>query len=207
MNKEDFEKFGQILSALSDMYGGKSPSPYVVGIWWNALKDYDFSEVSKALSSHVNNPDSGQFMPKPADVVKAINGSTQDRGFIAWTKLEKAVREVGPYRDVVFDDPLVHVVVTDMGGWIHLSSKTDDEWAFVRNEFVNRYRGYATKADKPAHPPYLIGINNVENAKNGYQTEKPLMLGDKDKALLVISTGIKESARLKKTEANQILLK
>ncbi len=56
-----------------------------------------------------------------------LGGSTQDAALAAWSKVDRAVREVGPYQSVAFDDALIHRVLFEMGGWIPLGSKTEDE--------------------------------------------------------------------------------
>ena len=55
------------------------------------------------------------------------------------------------------DDALIHRVLTDMGGWVLISQNDDAQWPFVRNEFVNRYRGFRERHQLPDYPRYLIG--------------------------------------------------
>ena len=107
MTQDDFEKFEDLLSGVGEIYG-KTLSEFALTLWWGALKDYDLTAIRNALSRYVVNPDNGQFMPKPADVVRMIGGTSTDSAMIAWTKVDKAVRQVGTWQDVVFDDPLIH---------------------------------------------------------------------------------------------------
>lgn len=110
------------------------------------MKPFDLAAVKDALNRHCVNPDNGQFMPKPADVVKLLQGSSQDGALVAWAKVDRAVRQVGTYSTVVFDDPIIHRVVQDMGGWVALGDKREKEWPFVAKEFENRYRGYPMRS-------------------------------------------------------------
>jgi hypothetical protein len=53
-------------------------------------------------------------MPKPADIVRNLQGTASDRSLIAWGKLLEAMRRVGAYRSVAFDDGAIHAAVEDM---------------------------------------------------------------------------------------------
>src|SRR5260363_262611 len=96
---------------------------------------------------------------------------------IAWANVDQAVRGVGPYQSVVFEDALIHRVLAEMGGWIPLGSKTEDEWPFVHNEFVNRYRGYRMRSETPDYPPVLIGLFEAQNRQSGYSVQPPVLVG------------------------------
>ena len=188
MTDNDFEEFCNLVSSVGDLYG-KEQSRFALGLWWGALKNFDLVAIRDALSKHVKNPDAGQFMPKPADVVKMIGGSTVDSALIAWSKVDRAVRSVGTYKDVVFDDPVIHRVIEDMGGWIQLGTRTEDEWPFVAKEFENRYRGYAARGVASEYQSVLIGISNAHNVKNGFVPDEPVLIGNVQKASHVRELG------------------
>lgn len=188
MKQADFDDFCMVLTSVGELYG-KPVGEFAISLWWGALKDYDLLAVQEALSRHVRNPDSGQFMPKPADVVRMMQGSTQDSALSAWAKVDKAVRHVGPYKSVVFDDPLIHVVLHDMGGWTALGQKTDDEWPFVAKEFENRYRGFKARGEIPQYPPQMIGISDAHNSLGGFKQDQPMLIGDQSKAIQVMQKG------------------
>jgi hypothetical protein len=181
----------QFFALIGDVYAfyDKKFSDFVGRVWWEAMKPYDLAAVSDAMNRHCVNPDVGQFLPKPADIVRMLAGSTQDAGLVAWAKVDKAVRHVGTYRSVVFDDALTHRIVSDMGGWVSLGTKTEDEWPFLKNEFVNRYRGYRGRSEVPEYPPVLIGISQSQNSREGFATEPPMLIGDQKKAMQVMQMG------------------
>ncbi|WP_025915816.1 DUF6475 domain-containing protein [Herminiimonas sp. CN] len=181
MKQSDFDHFSNMLNAVGDLYG-KTPSEWAIGIWWNALQQYDLPAVREALNRHVKNPDNGQYMPKPADVVRMIQGTTTDSALHAWAKVDKAVRQVGTYRDVVFDDAIIHRVMHDMGGWVGFGTKSEDEWPFVAREFENRYRGYKARNEVPEYQPVMTGIAGMHNQKNGFRSEEPMLIGNADMA-------------------------
>ena len=179
MVDEDKKEFAQFMSGMFAVYG-KEVSPMILRIWFEALRQYDLKAVKDALARHLLNPDNGQFLPKPADVVKLIGGTTVDSALEAWAEVDKAVRHVGTYQSVQFADPIIHKVIQDMGGWVRLGSRSEDEWAFVAKEFQTRYRGIKTVNAPVDAPKVLTGITDQQNALAGinYQS-KPVLIGYK----------------------------
>ena len=189
MTEKDFYNFSKLLSAVFSVYQ-KTITTDVMTVWWGALKHIEFSAIREALSAHIQNPDNGQFLPKPADVIRLLGGTTTDRAKIAWTKVDKAVRTIGTYRDVAFDDPIIHKVIEDMGGWIWFGKQEDREWPFVENNFVTRYRSYVISG-VDTYPSVLIGAANMYNIRNGSELHPTYLFGDTEKARLVITNASK----------------
>lgn len=188
MTPSDRERFAHCLLAAAEVYG-KSVSDAVSSVWWDALKAYDIGAVEGAFRRHFSNPDSGQFMPKPADIVRIVAGSSQDGAMIAWAKVDKAVRQVGPYASVCFDDPLVNRVLHDMGGWIGFGEKNDTEWPFIANEFRTRYIGYRQRGEIPDYPSRLPGIAEADNTRRGLPAPTPTLIGEPSRAQAVLEGG------------------
>lgn len=189
MQTEDFQKFHDGVAGVMSFYS-KDVSRFALDVWWNALKTYDLPAINDAFNRYVVNPDKGQFAPKPADIVSMLEGSTKDAAMRAWVKLDRALREKGPYCDVAFDDALIHRVVQDMGGWIGFGDKTQDEWPFVAKEFESRYQGYRSRRESPDYPRVLMGIASAHNARHGFRAEREVeLIGDASAAQRVICGG------------------
>ena len=191
MRIEEFEQFRDGVVGVMAFYG-KDVSTFALDVWWNALKGFDLSAIREAFNRHLMNPDSGQFPPKPADIVRMLGGGTQDKALRAWAKVDKAIRQVGTYSSVAFDDKLIHRVLHEMGGWIGLGTKHEDEWPFVAKEFENRYRGYAMRGENPEYPPVLIGLAEANNRKEGFEAPLPVLIGNAERAQLVMLGGSNE---------------
>lgn len=170
MNDFDKQHFAQLMVGLGEYYG-KQISTAIIGIYWNGLCHYDLVAIREAINRHMRNPDTGQFMPKIADVVKMLDGSTEDAALVAWAAVDGAVRSIGVYSDVDLGDPISHRVIIDMGGWAKFGDKQESEWPFVGKEFQARYRGYKTRGEIPDSPPSLTGIANTYNNSHGYSAE------------------------------------
>ena len=189
MNASDKSRFVSVLTGIADYYEKTLPAS-VLGLYWEGLRAYDLAAIEKAMWEHTQSPDeSGRWMPKIADIKQKLEGRTQDQASVAWAKVDSAVRKVGTYRDVVFDDALIHRVISEMGGWIQIGSKGNDEWSFVAKEFETRYRGYRMRGESPEFPPVLIGLANSQNAVNGHKGQEPVLIGDTKKAQDVMLLG------------------
>lgn len=195
MKAEDRDKFAHMMIALGEYYG-RDISDGLMEMYWNGLAHFELPVVREALNRHMQNPDSGQFMPKVSDVVKMTTGSTQDSALLAWSKVDKAMRQVGCYESIVFDDPIIHRVIADMGGWIGLSNKTENEWVFVGKEFETRYKGYAARGERPEYPPVLLGIAQAQNYQLGYTPAPPRLIGDPERAKNVFEGGTQEKLQI-----------
>jgi hypothetical protein len=198
MQADDLEMFQESIEQVYAFYG-KDCSRFALDVWWQALKPFDLRAIQDALGRHCVNPDNGQFMPKPADVMRMMEGSTLDSAVQAWTKIERAITSVGTYQTVVFDDPLIHRVISDMGGWPAFGQKSVDEWPFVGKEFQTRYRGYKSRREIPEYPPKLVGLIDGENVQHGFQEQKPVLIGNEVRARQVIEKG-KDTPLLTVTE-------
>lgn len=185
----DHEKraFGEAIAAAAELYGRQVGTP-LVRLYWETLKHYELGDVTRALQQHMTDPDTGQFMPKPADVVRILEGSKETRSALAWTKVVQAIGRVGQYESVTFDDPLIHAVVQDMGGWIELCSMTDRDAPFRGQEFERRYRAYCVQPPGE-YPPRLIGASEAHNGQHGFKVAPPVLIGDPSKAAAVLESG------------------
>lgn len=79
MRTEDKAEFTTFLATAMSVYGKQITTGFV-DLFFNALGLYDLATVKEALSRHVQDPDGGQFAPKPADLIRQIQGSKADDG-------------------------------------------------------------------------------------------------------------------------------
>jgi hypothetical protein len=186
--KTDLIPFMEMLDATAEQYG-KTLSDGLKELYWNGLKGYDFAAVQSAFGRHIANPDTGMFMPKIADIVKMLQGSSQDSAYAAWTRVDKAIRSVGTYATVIFDDPLIHRTISDMGGWIAIGSKKESDWPFVAKEFETRYRGMKQLNVPMEYPSQLIGVEEMQNGQQGFRSAPPVLIGNPEKCRLIASKG------------------
>lgn len=188
MQTNDIPQFIQMLHNLCEMYGKPRMSDEVAMLHFGALQDYSLEDVRKGFFAALRNPDSGQFMPRPADVIRELSGSSDTRAAMAWAKVYEAICRVGHMPSIAFDDAIIHAVIADMGGWVKLALITNDELPFRERDFLRIYRGYIGRP-LGDYPRYLPGMAETDNYAKGYAVEPPLLLGDASKAEQVLLAG------------------
>lgn len=195
---EQKRRFATLLTHLADYYKTEI-SRAVLGIYWEGLKQYSYEAIEKACWAHTQLPDeAGRWMPRNSDIIKMIEGSTVDQAAQAWSKVDNAMRTRGTWDDLVFDDPIIHRVIADMGGWVLLGTKTEGEkgeWPFIGKEFQTRYRSYRAAGQLPDYPKRLTGIANAHNSGANRPLLPAILVGDPEKAKQVIK-GITDIKRL-----------
>ena len=72
MLESDKPEFFKLITDVHKFYRQET-SAFSLQVWWTTMQQFDFAAVREAMGRHAMNPDSGQFLPKPADVVKALN--------------------------------------------------------------------------------------------------------------------------------------
>ena len=185
MEINDKGNFETLMNATASMYNRTPSDGTQLMMYFNALNRFSFEDVKAGFNAHMQNPDNGQFFPKPADIIKYMDGGSETQAGSAWTKVDKSIRTVGPYQNIVFDDRIIHAVIADMGGWILMCGTSDQEYPFKKNEFVKRYTGYRSRP--PEDYPRLAQQSN-DMRKLG-TIEAPVIIGDMDAARLTYSGG------------------
>lgn len=181
MKQSDRAGFGELLTNVLAYYR-QDASRFVLDLWWQACQGFDFDQVSKALTAHAMDPDHGQFAPKVADIVRVLGGTKTDQSQRAWGKALAAASDVGAYRDVAFDDQIIHACITDMGGWSKFCRLESKDLSYTQHRFCELYRAYV--GTQPDVPRALMGDRSPDAvyAKRGLPPPAPTFVGDKAKA-------------------------
>ena len=206
MNDQDRIQFQEVWTATYAMYRQRV-SDSMLDLSFGALLPYSIEDVRKGITAHIRNPDTGQFPPKPADVIKHISGNSQSAGGEAWAKVDRAIRCVGNYRTVVFDDPKIHAAIDRLGGWQKISMTDEKEYPFLRNNFLKLYQGFTVQPPE-TFPRKLIGTCEHENSQHdsfmrGRSKNEPVMIGDPERARLVYQGGGEQGVAKIRQEGTQ----
>lgn len=79
------------------------------------------------------------------------------RSRIAKNKLKEAVRQFGYCYNIVFDDPVLHLMVQDLGGWVGVCNmKEKDFYDYIKFDFDKVYSSFA-KRENTGIPLLLNG--------------------------------------------------
>ena len=188
MDKADKTRFAELITGLAQTF--QTPiSAADLENYWQLLKLFPLQAIEQAVVNYCRSPEGHRFLPKPSELVALMQGNGEERALLAWSKLMRAIHQVGAYRSVVFDDPIIHIVISDMGGWQALCAMKIQDEPFRAKEFEKRYSHYL-KCPPSAYPKQLVGITDSVNAMNGFaQIKPPTLIGDEQKALQIFQQG------------------
>jgi hypothetical protein len=189
MQLDEVKKLNLLIVEVSKFYR-QDATPFTIMVWENAMQPYSFEQVSKALTAHVSNPENGQFMPKPADIVRQLIGTATDRSSLAWGKVFEAIGTVGAYQDVIFEDAAIHAVIEDIGGWSKICRGETKDLSFLMHRFCESYKAYA-KQEQFDYPRKLMGDRSPDSEfeKKGIAPPKPYLVGDRATCQAVFDGG------------------
>lgn len=165
-------------------------SPFALSVWWQACQRYELEQVRKALTAHAMDAERGQFSPKPADLVRQLDGTATDRSMLAWGKVLEAMQRIGAYTDVVFDDPAIHATVEDMGGWVKMCRGETKDLGYLQHRFCEAHRAYTARGDFD-YPRLLSGDRSPDDIyhKRRLKPPRPALIGDSERAKQVYKAG------------------
>jgi hypothetical protein len=150
--------FAKTLAAAGVIHN-REVSEFLIDVYIEALKGYDISDCTKALSRLIK---TSKFMPKPADIIEVLEGDTHGQALTAWPEVERLARNSS---EAVSRDPITESVVLEMGGWSRFGRAQYSEYPFLQREFIDRYKTYKTS-------PTLL--EKVKREQIGTRTNKPL---------------------------------
>lgn len=183
MDNGDKRAFAELITALGELHE-KVITKAMLGMYWSALQHLDIKQVQQAVNAHNSDPERGRWMPKPSDLLLQIDGTATEQAVAATCKVESAVRNVGPWRQIVFDDPVIHRVIVSMGGWIRFCLCGESEWPHLLREFGQRYGLMARQVGQ--HQPLLM----AETVTIG----QPVYIGDPAACRAVQESGSQAAA-------------
>lgn len=186
MIEEDRRPFSEMIGATYDFYK-RDITPPILELWWESLAGFDLAAIRGALSRHFRNPDAGQFIPKPADVIRELGGTTADASMLAWALVVRTLARIGSYESVTFDDPITNRVLHDLGGWSWLGTNlTDKEAPFMEKRFRDAYRAWRHRGLVGTElVQRLPGIFEMHNGFKGYKITPPKLIGHPSRAGLI----------------------
>lgn len=189
MQQSEKAEFGQLIRDVMAFYR-QDVSQFALSVWWQACQRFDLEQVRKALTGHAMDAERGQFAPKPADLMRQLEGTATDRSMIAWGKVLEAMQRVGAYTDVVFDDPAIHAVIEDLGGWPKVCRGETKDLGYMQHRFCEAHRAYSSRGQFD-YPRRLMGDRSPDEMffRKGLKPPRPALIGNSERARLVFEGG------------------
>lgn len=163
-------EFAVAITTLFEGLGKPLPPPRTLDVWSKLLIHLDAAALRGAVEKFLR---SGDDWPNAGKLLKLVDAgpSPEDRARVAYQALRRAIERIGWYGSCTFDDPLVNVVVRDLGGWQAMVDLPDDQWTekrFCESYGVRLRCGYSPDLAAP-----LIGELDRLDHGNGYETHEP----------------------------------
>lgn len=152
----------EILGILSEVYG-REVSPVLAQVYHTVLAGYPDGQVREAVNRAVRTL---RFFPKPAEILEILEGTPDDRSMLAWQALENAIRRIGSWESVRFEDGALSAAVEALGGWTKVCEWTEAEMPFRRQEFERLYRVFHARGVRG--PDWHPGHIEASNRQNGW---------------------------------------
>lgn len=130
MNAKDAERFSVVWQSAHQVYG-KAVEPQTIALVFKILQGYELKHVEAALADHLK---TGEFAPKPADVVRRIEGDQDAHVALAWSQFREATRS-----GVMPADEAVCAAIRRMGGLELLGDRAPRDLDFMRDSFAALY--------------------------------------------------------------------
>lgn len=188
---QEFERkeFAELIAGVY-AYHRTQVSPAVIGMYWRGCQRWSLEQVRKAIDELTMDAEAGKFVPKIGDLTRVLEGTRTDRAQLAWGRLLEAAASVGAYTDVAFDDPAIHATVEDLGGWVKVCRSETKDLGYLQHRFCESYRAYVGRGQF-GYPAVLGGDRSPDAmyAKRGLPVPRPRLIGDPQRAQLVIANG------------------
>lgn len=183
MTDQDRDRFEEILLGLAEIFD-KQLSEGQLDLYFGALSDMSIEDVVRAGNILAR---STKFFPKPVEFRESMAINTDDMAAIAYAKFFKGCKHT-PDKTLVFDDPIIHAVIVNLGGW---NDELYDKWAsiekevWLRKDFERLYKTYAKMGVPDNTPEKLAGRMERNNeGRWDWATPQPALIGSKDSPIL-----------------------
>lgn len=176
MTRDDFSAFRNCWNAVADATGAQHMSDAGITLVFNALAKYTLEDVRRAILAHLVS-DRGHFMPRAADIVRQIEGTSEERGALAWRYFLDKIFHYGLYMSVRFPNPAYHFVIDRLGGWEYVceyyGNMKERELDYHRREFLALYAAGEKSASWSNVQPYMPGFFERDNHMKGLDKAIP----------------------------------
>jgi hypothetical protein len=189
MTDADKKEFLTLMMGVAENFTAQLSKPGIA-MRFDALREYPIEQVRETCAAIVR---ARKFlkMPTVAEFMEFLGGgSAEDIGAVEAAKVLHAVKSIGGYRSVAFDNPVTQAVVEyTFGGWVKLCGElTADTEKWFLKDFVKSYGAYSRQGIQ--HVGTLAGRTEIGNGARGLAHKAQVALvGDQQKALAIAQSG------------------
>lgn len=176
---------------LIETITGKAFSKNQVEIYRTLLEDIPESKFITGINNMLRERVFSN-LPMPAEIREYSLGLKEDEMMVRINRakllLNKGISKAGIYNDVVFEDPVIHLCIDSIGGWINFckkSSKEVEDW--LKWDFPKLYRSFSTRKQTT--------LSLVLEGKGDKDLKEICYIGDKEKYLKWSSVYIEHKSK------------
>jgi hypothetical protein len=189
MQPSDKKAFALLIAGVY-AYHRQPCSDALIAMYWRGCQRWDIEQITQAIDRLTHDPEAGKFPPKIGDLTRVLEGTSTDRAALAWGKVHEAMGAVGAYQDVVFDDPAIHAVIEDLGGWSKVCRTELKDLSYLQHRFTEAHRAYTGRGQFD-YPRRLMGDRSPDHEyeRKRLPLPQPALVGDRVRALKVYDGG------------------
>jgi hypothetical protein len=104
--------------------------------------------VERAFAAHRRDPERGQFLPKPADIIRHLQGDSTQRAMLAWGEAVECARNGGAGY-LRLPEP-TKAALDSLGGMLALRRADDTQLPFLQRQFIAGHKAVVHRQDADA---------------------------------------------------------
>jgi len=174
------DEFDRCIKVLIAGVGRQMPAETAI-VWRDCLGDLEFSQLKAGVTASLRDwtfggfPSIG-FVAERRGVPKATVSADQ-QAVLAWDTVLKAVRSLGGYVSVKWDDPVIPAAIEAVAqSWVGLCDTPSDELSrFVRPRFLEAWKAF--RATGVQGGPVSLGIVARDAGRIGGELPTPVPAG------------------------------
>lgn len=152
---------------------GKDITETLLDLYFTTLSEFNIDTISQSFTAHIKSTEkAGTFFPKPADIIRQINGTCEqkqkeldDCAETAWSEIVQKMSSIGSYGNFESEDKRSVSAVISMGGWKRLCASSDySNLPWLKKEFMSVYSSLQNRSLEEL-PNYAPGYHEIENSK------------------------------------------
>ena len=177
MDKVDLERFAQLIAVLASSFRQEADGAMLEG-YRIGLEDVPIDAIELAVHRAIREC---KFFPSVSELRELAGEMRPEvRSVKAWDALCKGMAHHGYYNSVDFDDKVINATVRNLGGWMAISDRVDEEGSkWLRKDFERVYAALQSSGVSAIDAGPLIGYFEQTNQLNGYldaPSNKPKLL-------------------------------
>lgn len=153
---------------------GKTLNPLLYKIYYDSLSNFSIEEIETAFSKATMGL---KWFPKPVELIEYITGTDKCNGDVQATNVLQAIKRIGAYESVNFNDTVTHAVINRVfSGWVKMCNELqekDEKW-FLK-DFASYYKSF--KSQGIEDHGNLTGLIASENSAKGIEYKEVKQIG------------------------------